>query len=51
MLNGGFNMIEEKYFTCAVDKELYKKLKLYCIENNVKLKDFINDAIKEKLEK
>ena len=44
-------MIKEKYFTCAVDKELYKKLKLYCIENNMKLKNFINDAIKEKLEK
>ena len=44
-------MIEEKYFTCAVDKELYKKLKLYCIENNVKLKDFINETNKEKLEK
>ena len=51
MSKGGSNMIEEKYFTCAVDKELYKKLKLYCIENNVKLKDFINDTIKEKLEK
>ena len=44
-------MVNEKYFTCAIDKELYKKLKLHCIENNVKLKDFINNAIKEKLEK
>ena len=44
-------MVKEKYFTCAIDKELYKKLKLHCIENNVKLKDFINNAIKEKLEK
>lgn len=44
-------MLEEKYFTCSIDKELYKKLKLYCIENNVKLKDFINNVIKEKLEK
>lgn len=43
-------MIEEKYFTCAIDKELYKMLKLYCIENNIKLKDFVNNAIKEKLE-
>ena len=44
-------MVEEKYFTCCIEKEIYKKLKLYCIENNVKLKDFINDAIKEKLGK
>lgn len=44
-------MVEEKYFTCCIEKEIYKKLKLYCIENNVKLKDFINNAIKEKLEK
>lgn len=44
-------MVGEKYFTCAIDKELYKKLKLYCIENNMKLKDFIKNAIKEKLGK
>lgn len=44
-------MVEEKYFTCCIEKEIYKKLKLYCVENNIKLKDFINDAIKEKLEK
>ena len=44
-------MVEEKYFTCCIEKELYKKLKLYCIENNIKLKDFVNNAIKEKLEK
>lgn len=44
-------MVEEKYFTCCVEKEIYKKLKLYCIENNIKLKDFVNSAIKEKLEK
>lgn len=43
-------MVEEKYFTCCIEKELYKKLKLYCIENNIKLKDFVNNAIKEKLE-
>ena len=42
-------MVEEKYFTCCIEKELYKKLKLYCIENNIKLKDFVNNAIKEKL--
>ena len=44
-------MVEEKYFTCCIEKVLYKKLKLYCIENNIKLKDFVNNAIKEKLEK
>ena len=44
-------MVEEKSFTCVIEKDVYKKLKLFCIENNVKFKNFINDAIKEQLEK
>lgn len=41
----------EKYITFALDKEIYKELKLYCFEHDIKIKDFISKAIKEKLEK
>lgn len=42
---------DEVRFTCVLKKDLYKQLKHYCIQNDVKLKEFINEAIKEKLEK
>lgn len=44
-------MNAEKYITFALDKEIYKELKLYCLEYDIKIKDFISNAIKEKLEK
>ncbi len=44
------NKIKKK-LTFDIYYELYIKLKIYCAKNNVKLKDFINTAIKEKIEK
>lgn len=32
-----------------VDKDLYVKMKLYCLENDIFIKDFLNEIIKEKL--
>lgn len=32
-----------------IDDGLYKEVKLYCLKNNITIKKFITDAIKEKL--
>lgn len=43
-------MADVKRTSICIDEELYRKVKIYCIKNNVKtMKIFINDAIKEKL--
>lgn len=31
------------------DKELHDKIKLYCVLSKVKVKDFVNDTLEEKL--
>lgn len=38
-----------KKITFDIYCELYKELKLYCVDKDIKLKDFLNNAIKEKL--
>ncbi len=35
--------------TVNVDEELLKKIKIYCAENDIKIREFISDAIIEKL--
>lgn len=44
------NNIEE-YRRTSIDILDLKKLKKFCLENNYTLKDFINKAINEKLER
>lgn len=34
-----------------IDKKLYNDLKKICIELDITIKEFLNDAVKEKLEK
>lgn len=40
-----------KRFSIDLTEELYKKLKIFCVQNDVSMKEFITQAIKEKLEK
>ena len=42
---------DKKRFTIEVNDELYKKLKIFCVQNDISMKEFITEAIKEKLEK
>lgn len=42
---------ETRKFTFDIDYKVYKLMKIYCANNDIKMKDFINNAIKEKLEK
>ena len=43
-------MADVKRTSICIDEALYKKVKIYCIKNDVKsIKIFINDAIEEKL--
>ena len=42
---------EARNFTFAIDYKIYKQMKIYCANNDIKMKDFINNAIKEKLGK
>lgn len=42
---------EKKRFTIELTDELYKKLKIFCVQNDVSMKEFITEAIKEKLKK
>lgn len=41
----------DKRFTIILSDELYKKMKILCVQNDVSMKEFITEAIKEKLEK
>lgn len=41
--------MSEKRTTVHLENELYLKVKVYCIKNNISFKKFINDAINEKL--
>lgn len=42
-------MNNNKRITIEVDEEMFYKIKVYCAENKVSLKDFITNLIKEKL--
>ena len=42
---------EDKRFTIILSDGLYKKMKILCVQNDISLKEFITQAIKEKLEK
>lgn len=42
---------DKKRFTIELTDELYKKLKIFCVQNDVSMKEFITETIKEKLEK
>ena len=42
-------MNNSKRITIEVDEEMFYKIKVYCAENKVSLKDFITNLIKEKL--
>lgn len=41
----------ESYNRTSIDIVNLKDLKKYCLENNITLKDFVNEAIKEKLKR
>ena len=41
----------DKRFTCVIDYDVYRKLKIYAAEKNIKIKDLVAEAIKEKIEK
>ena len=44
-------MRHDKRTTVYIDSELYTKAKVFCIENDVSLRDLINDALTEKIKK
>jgi hypothetical protein len=35
--------------TVNVNEDLFKKIKIYCAENDIKIREFISEAILEKL--
>lgn len=39
-----------KLKTVNVPEELFKEIKIYCAQNDIKIKDFITIAIKKELE-
>lgn len=41
----------EKRTTIMIDDNVFKKLKIHCAETGKSIKDFITDAINEKLNK
>lgn len=40
-----------KNLTVNMDEQLYKKVKVYCAINDIKIKDYIIELIKKDLEK
>lgn len=41
--------LHEKRFTIVMPEELYRKLKIKCAKNDLKLKDFIIDSLEKNL--
>ncbi len=42
-------IVNEKRFTIVIPEELYRKLKIKCAKNDLKLKDFIIDSLEKNL--
>lgn len=42
-------VLYEKRFTIVMPEELYRKLKIKCAKNDLKLKDFIIDSLEKNL--
>jgi len=40
-----------KTITVVIDDELYQKVARYCVEKNIKKKEFLTEAIKEFLKR
>jgi len=45
------NLKAQNYSRTSIDIANLKDLKKYCLEKNITLKDFINEAIEEKLKR
>lgn len=41
----------EKRTTILIDDKVFKKLKMHCAEKGISIKDFLTEAINEKLNK
>ena len=42
-------VVETKMLNTRVPKELVKKIKMYCAENEITMQDFITEALQNKL--
>lgn len=42
-------MKTNKYKTIKISPELHKKLKIYCVENSLKLNNWIEEVLNEKI--
>ena len=43
------NPVETKNLNARIPKDLAKKLKMYCVQHDITIADFLIEAIKEKL--
>jgi predicted HicB family RNase H-like nuclease len=41
--------IEQTQLATRIPKDLHRRLKLYCVQAEVSLMDFVTDAVREKL--
>ena len=44
-------MGNRKTTSLKIDEELWKKVRIHCIQNNIEISEFIEELIKEKLKK
>ena len=42
---------KRKIFNFDIDQELHKKLAMICIEQEISMKSFVTEALKEKIER
>lgn len=43
------NNVEQTQLATRIPKELHRKLKLFCVESEVSVMDFVTNAVREKL--
>ena len=42
-------LLEQTQLATRIPKDLHRRLKLYCVQAEVSLMDFVTDAVREKL--
>ena len=42
-------VINEQIMSAMIDRDLYSKVRQYCFKNNIKVKNFVSNALQEKL--
>ena len=42
-------VINEQIMSAMIDRDLYSKVRQHCFKNNIKVKNFVSNALQEKL--